>query len=80
MSSSFIMFKTEGHRGLVRLSIEFLTRGEGSLTTYIHKHRSPCEENHLWKFQNTLKMNLKPIIAFDKNLLSKKQLAQGYDQ
>lgn len=79
MGSSFVMFSTKGHRGQVRLTIEFDSRGENNLTTYIHKIREASEYSHLWAFQNKFKIILKPSIAFDKDFLTKKEIAQGYD-
>jgi hypothetical protein len=81
MSCAFIKFYVKDHRGMVRLSIEFSPKSETELCTYIHRAQQKLSEDcYVWKFENTLKMNLRPQQGFDIEQLTKKQKLLGYDK
>ena len=66
---------------MVRLTAEFGAKSETHLNTFIHRSQQKLsEDSFIWKFENSLKMNLRPTLAFDLEQLSKKQRIQGYDK
>ena len=73
MSYATIRFQTKDHRGLIRLFVEFNSK-ETNLMAYVGKSPDINEKSYLLKFDcaKSKKILLRPSVAFDVNLLTKK--------
>lgn len=80
MSCSFIKFEVGGHRGLVRLTVDFEAKSENQLVTYVHKSQQKISDTcYLWRFNGTT-INMRPQTAFEYELLTKKERQAGFDK
>lgn len=80
MSYATVRFQTKDHRGLIRIFVEF-NREETNLIAYIAKVPEITDKSYLLMFDcaKNQKILLRPSVALDVNLLTKKQIAQGFD-
>lgn len=77
MSTALVRIPTAGHYGPMRLSVDFMARANGHLECFLHNNQNISTEapnGYIWRFENKLKMVLQPRSAFDKTLLSEKEL------
>lgn len=65
MASVLLRLHTAGHKGPVRLQIQFNVRCEGDQVVLIHSDKDVSEDKYLWKFENKLNMFLYPKKAFN---------------
>ena len=80
MSYATVRFQTKDHRGLIRLFVENNIK-ETNLMAYVAKVPEITDKSYLLKFDcaKNQKILVRPSVALDVNLLTKKQIAQGYD-
>lgn len=79
MSYATVRFLTKDHRGLIRLFVDFTSK-ETNLVACVGKSTEINEKSYLLKFDCAKKkLMLRPSVAFDVNLRTKKQIASGYD-
>ena len=83
MSTTLVRIPTSGHYGPIKLTVDFLARKEGHVEAYLHSNQNINSElypgGYIWKFEKRTKMILQPRAAFDKSLLSEKELQKEID-
>ena len=73
MSYATVRFQTKDHRGLIRLFVENNIK-ETNLMAYVAKVPEITDKSYLLKFDcaNNQKILVRPSVALDVNLLTKK--------
>jgi len=74
MNIANVKVVTAEHSGLLRFNVDFMNRCEGDLSAMVHSHQTINENNYTWHFQDKTRMNMQPKRAFDRSLLTAKQL------
>ena len=84
MNTAQIKVATDGHKGVLTFTVEFVARQEGDLQVEGFVNKKLSDENRIWKFPPVVKdktrMVFRPKRCFDQKLLTQKQLQMDVDR
>ena len=80
MNTVFVKLVTQGHKGVVSLTLDQLPRQEGDIAIHIHYNSKFSTGEALKSFYNKKKCILRPFTFFDKNQLKPKENIQDIDK
>ena len=72
--------ETKDHRGALRFSVDFDSRGDGDLVTSIHTVSKVSLDTYIWQFKDKSRMTMRPFKAFDESMLTGKQTINDIDK
>jgi hypothetical protein len=67
MGSTLFRMTCENQVGAIKIKVDFASKSEGDLTTYIHSDPEVSKDLYLWRFEDETLMVIYPKKAYDQN-------------